>query len=60
MKELETTIKALKSRKSQGSDGINNELCKQASKSFLHNFFNFLKACWTYRDIHEEWRTATS
>jgi len=26
MEELETTIKALKSRKSPGSDGINNEL----------------------------------
>jgi len=28
-------------------------------KVFYTNFFNFLKACWTYRDIHEEWRTAT-
>jgi len=26
MEELETTIKALKARKSPGSDGINNEL----------------------------------
>jgi hypothetical protein len=59
VEELETTIKALKSRKSQGSDGINNVLYKHAPKSFLHKFFNFLNVCWTYRDIHEEWRTAT-
>ena len=30
MEELETTIKALKARKSPGSDGINNELYKHA------------------------------
>ena len=34
MEELETTIKALKARKSPGSDGINNELYKHAPKSF--------------------------
>jgi len=34
MQELETTIKALKARKSPGSDGINNELHKLAPKSF--------------------------
>jgi len=33
MEELETTIKALKARKSPGSDGINNELCKHAPKN---------------------------
>jgi hypothetical protein len=41
MEELETTIKALKTRKSPGSDEINNELYKHAPKSFLHKFFNF-------------------
>jgi hypothetical protein len=51
MEELETTVKALKSRKSPGSDGINNELYKQAPKSFLQKFFNFLNVCWIYRDI---------
>jgi len=54
---LETTIKALKPRKSPGSDRINNELYKHAPTSFLHNFFNFLKVCWIYGDIPEEWRT---
>jgi len=39
MEELETTIKALKARKSPGSDGINNELQKHAKK-FVH--INFL------------------
>jgi len=34
MEELETTIKALKARKSPGSDGINNELYKHAPKLF--------------------------
>jgi len=58
MEELETTIKALKARKSRGSDGINNELYKHAPKSFLHKFFNFLNVCWIYGDIREEWRTA--
>jgi len=36
VEELETTIQALRSRKSPGSDGINNELHKHAPKSFLH------------------------
>jgi len=58
MEELETTIKALKAIKSPGSDGINNELYKQAPKSFLHKFLNFLNVCWIYGDIPEEWRTA--
>ena len=35
MEELETSIKALKARKSVGSDRINNELYKHASKSFF-------------------------
>jgi len=58
MEELETTIKTLKSRKSPGSDGINNELFKHVPKSFLHIFFNFLNVCWIYGDIPKEWRTA--
>jgi len=58
MEELETTIKALKARKSPGSDGINNELYKHAPKSFSHKFLNFLNVCWIYGDIPEEWRTA--
>jgi len=58
MEELETTIKALKARKSRGSDWINNELCKHAPKNVLHKFFNFPKVCWIYGDIPEEWRTA--
>jgi len=58
MEELETTIKALKARKSPGSDGVNNELYEHASKSFfLHTFLNFLNVCWIYGDIPEEWRT---
>jgi len=58
MEELETTIKALKARKSPESDGINNELYKHAPKSFLHKFLNLLNVCWIYGDIPEEWRTA--
>jgi len=58
MEELETTTKALKVRKSPGSDGINNELYKHAPKIFLHKFFNFLNVFWIYGDIPEEWRTA--
>ena len=46
MEELETTIKALKSRKAPGSDWINNELYKHAPKSFLNKFLNFLNVCW--------------
>ena len=57
MEELETTIKTLKSRKSPGSNGINNEMFKHAPKSFLHIFLNFLNVCWIYRDIPKEWRT---
>ena len=38
MEELETAIKALKARKSLGSDGINNELYKHAPKFFDINF----------------------
>ena len=38
MEELETTIKALKSRKSPGSDGINKELYKHAPKPFYIYF----------------------
>ena len=55
VEELETTIKALKARKSPGSDGINNELYKHAPKSFSHKFLNFLYVCWIYGDIPEEW-----
>ena len=51
-------MKALKARKSPGSDGINNELYKHAPKSFLHKFLNFLNVCWIYGDIPEEWMTA--
>jgi len=53
MEELETTIKALKSRKSPGLDGINNELYKHAPKSFLHKFLNFVNVCCIYGDIPE-------
>jgi len=42
MEELETTIKALKARKSPGSDRINNELYKHVPESVLHKFLNFL------------------
>ena len=38
MEELETSIKALKTRKSPGTDGLNNELYKHAPKSFYTNF----------------------
>jgi len=38
MEELETTIKALKARKSPGSNGINNELYKHAPKIVYINF----------------------
>jgi len=58
MEELETTIKALKARKSPGSDGITNELYKHAPKGFLHKFLNYLKICWIYGDMFEEWRAA--
>jgi len=58
MEEFETTIKALKARKSPGSDRINNELYKHAPKSVLHKFLNFLNVCWIYGIIPEEWRTA--
>jgi hypothetical protein len=58
LQELETTIKALKPRKSPGSDGINNEVYKHAAKCFLHKFLNFLNICWVYGNIPEEWRTA--
>ena len=46
MEELETTIQALRARKSPGSDRIKNELYKHAPKSFLHKFLNFLNVCW--------------
>jgi hypothetical protein len=58
MEKLETTIKALKPRKSLSLDGINNELYKHATKSFLHKFLNFFNVRWIYGDIPEEWRTA--
>ena len=41
MEELETSIKALKTRKSPGTDGLNNELYKHAPKSFYTNFWSF-------------------
>jgi len=56
MEELETTIKALKARKSPGSDGINNELYKHAPKRFLRTLLNFLNVCSIHGDIPEEWR----
>jgi len=58
MQELETTIKALKARKSPGCEGINNELYKLAPKSFLHKFLNFLNVCWIYGDSPEEGKIA--
>ena len=48
----------MKSKKSPGLDGINNELYKHAPKIFLHKLLNFLNICWIYGDISEEWRTA--
>jgi len=38
MEDLKTTLKALKARKSPGSDGINNELHKHGPKVILHFF----------------------
>jgi len=38
MEELEATIKTLKSRKSPGSDRINNELYKDVPKFFYIKF----------------------
>jgi hypothetical protein len=58
MEELETTIKALKHRKSPGLDGINNEFYKHAPKRSLNKFLNSLNVCCIYGDIPEEWRTA--
>jgi hypothetical protein len=37
MEELETTIKALKHRKTSGLDGINNEFYKHAPKIICIN-----------------------
>jgi len=54
VEELETAIKALKARKSPGSDGINNELYKYEPKSILHTFLNFLNVCWIYGYIPEK------
>jgi len=47
MEELETTIKALKPKKTPGSEGINNELYKHAPKRFYVNVY-FLNVCWIY------------
>jgi hypothetical protein len=58
MEGMETTIKALKTRKSRGSEGINNELYKHAPKFFYIIFFNFLNVWWIYGDNPEEWRRA--
>jgi hypothetical protein len=58
IEELETTIKPLKPRKSPGSDKINTELYKHATKSFLHKFLKFLNVCWIYGNIPQERRTA--
>lgn len=58
IEELEFTIEELKSRKSPGQDGINNELFKYAPKSFLHKFLNLINVCWICGDIPQEWRTA--
>ena len=54
MEELETTIKTLKSRKSPGSDRINNELYKHAPKIVCIDFLIFFCVCW----IPKELRTA--
>jgi len=43
MEELETTIKTLKSRKSPGSDRINNELYKHTPKFFFTKVFELSK-----------------
>jgi len=58
MEEPEETIKALKSKKSPGLDGIHNELYKHTPKIFLYKLLNFLNICWIYGEILEEWRTA--
>jgi hypothetical protein len=58
IEKLETTIEALKARKSPGSDRINNELYKLAPKNFLLKCLNFLNVCWLFGDIPQEWRTA--
>jgi hypothetical protein len=56
--ELMEVIKNIKSRKSPGSNSINNERFKYAPKSFLFKFLDFLNMCWIYGHIPEESRIA--
>jgi hypothetical protein len=58
IEELTEVIKNIKSRKSPGSGGINNELLKYAPKSCLFKLLDFLNICWIYGHIPEEWRIA--
>lgn len=56
LEELEIALRNTKNRKATGSDKLNSELFKYASKNFKIRFLEFLNKCWIQRQIPEEWK----
>jgi hypothetical protein len=58
MEELKTVLDKSKTRTTPGSNGLNLELIKYASPTFLYKFFDFLNICWRLGHLPDEWNKA--
>ena len=58
IKELETAMKMLKSRKSPGPDGIHNEMLTHLGNIGKKVILNLINKTWTTGELHNSWKIA--
>jgi sorting nexin-29 len=58
MGELTSVLHKSKTRKTPGFDGLNLELTKYASPTFLYKYLDFLNICWRLGHLPNEWNEA--
>lgn len=56
--EMEQILQSFHNNKSPGSDNLNIELLKYASRSIKQRLLNILNICWTTYKVPEEWAKA--
>jgi hypothetical protein len=58
MEELKSVLDKSKTRRTPGSNGLNLELIKYVSPTFLYKFLDFLNICWRCGHLPDKWNTA--